>query len=270
MNIIRLPLLACAFATCLLAAGAAQAAQEDEDAMDTDRPGLAESAGVVGKGRVQLETGVQQEYSRDDGSRVRTLLVPTLLRFGVGDGLEIRIEGDTYNRMHETPPGGVGQRSEGLAPTSVGMKLSLGEAAGSEGVSTAAIVRYYPRSGSGDFRSAHATGDLRLAAGWELAPKWSLNPNLGVGFYEDDAQRRYTSALAAATLGYDATKSLNLFIDASARYPERRNGGSGALVDVGAAYLIGRDLKVDFSVGSRVAGTTFPRLFLAAGVSRRF
>jgi hypothetical protein len=270
MKIIRLPVLAPLMTACMLLAGTAQAAQDADDTINADRPGLAEGSSVVGAGHVQLETGLQQEYTRDGGSRVRTLLVPTLIRLGVSEKLELRLEGDTYTRRHETPPGGAGQRSEGMAPTSVGVKVRLREAAGADGASTAAILRYYPRSGSGNFRSEHATGDLRLAADWELAPKWSLNPNIGVGFYEDDAQRRYTAALLAASLGYDASKALNLFIDAGLQYPESRNGGLGAIIDVGAAYLIGRNTQVDLSAGSRVAGTTFPRLFVSVGFSRRF
>jgi hypothetical protein len=270
MNNFRVPLLASLLAACLATAGTARAAQDSEDTINADRPGLAEGSSLVGSGRVQLETGLQQEYSESSGTRSRTLFFPTLIRVGVSEKLELRIEGDTYTRMHETPPGGPGQRSEGMAPTSLGVKVRLREASGSDGASTAAILRYYPRSGSGNFKSEHATGDLRLAADWELAPKWSINPNIGVGFYEDDAQRRYTSALFAATLGYDASKALNLFIDTGLQYPESKNGGLGAIIDVGAAYLIGRNTQVDLSAGSRVAGTTFPRLFVSVGFSRRF
>ena len=32
----------------------------------------------------------------------------------------------------------------------------------------------------------------------------------------------------------------------------------------------GRDVQLDFSAGSRVAGKTPPRLFLSAGISKRF
>jgi hypothetical protein len=271
MKNIHQPLLAGVAAACLLLGGTAvHAAQEGEDSIEADRPGMAESSSVVGTGHVQLEMGLQQEYSRGNGTRERTLIVPTLVRIGVTDKLEVRIEGDTYTRMHETPPGGPGARSEGMAPTSIGAKMRLREAEGSEGASTAAILRYTPRSGSGNFKSTHATGDLRFVADWELASKWSLNPNIGVGLYEDDAQRRYTSALVAATLGYDASKALNLFIDTGMQYPESKGGGLGAIIDVGASYLIGRNLRLDLSAGSRLAGTTYPRTFVSVGFSQRF
>jgi hypothetical protein len=269
MNMVRAPLLTGLAAACFVLAGPATAADGGDDRIDPDRPGVAEGSSVVGKGRVQLEMGVQQEHSGSQGSRERTLFVPTLVRVGVTEKIELRLEGDTYTRRHETLPGGVDTRSEGMAPSSIGVKLGLREGGGSQ-PSTAAILRYFPRSGSGPFKSSHATGDLRLAADWELSPQWSLNPNVGVGWYEDDAQRRYTSALVATTLGYDASSKLNLFVDTGMHYPESRNGGLGALVDVGAAYRVDRDLQLDLSVGARVAGSTFPRRFVSLGFSRRF
>jgi hypothetical protein len=259
---------AVAFSMLPTGTAAAESGGASEDPINADRPGFAEGSSVVGKGRAQVEAGVQQEYRRDSGSRVRTLSVPTLLRFGVAEQAELRVEGNTYTRENEGSPGAAGQRSEGIAPTSLGMKLRLPDAGGSQG--TAAIVRYFPRSGTGNFRSNHATGDFRLLGDWELAPNWSFNPNLGVGFYEDDAQRRYTTGLLAATLGYDVSKGINLFVDTALQLPEARSGGVGAILDVGATYLVGRDLQLDFSAGTRIAGTTFPRRFLSLGVSRRF
>lgn len=101
-------------------------------------------------------------------------------------------------------------------------------------------------------------------------PQWSLNPNVGVAIYEDDARRLYTAGLFAATLNYNPSKSLNFFIDTGLQSPETKHGRTAAVVDIGAAYVIGRDIQLDFSAGSRVAGKTPPRPFLSAGISKRF
>jgi hypothetical protein len=259
-----------AAATWILGAGSAVAQDAGDDEINPDRPGIAESSHVVPKGRLQVEAAFQHETRREADVRTRTQFVPALLRIGVLERVELRIEGDTYTREKVSQAGMATERSEGMAPTSLGVKVRLAEGLGSEQASVAAIARFFPRSGSGSFRSAHRTGDLRLAADWELAPRWSFNPNIGVGAYEDDSQRRYTTGLLAATLSYEPTTALALFIDSGLRLREQLHGKVGALVDVGATYRLGRDTQLDASAGWRVAGATFPRRMVSVGFSRRF
>lgn len=258
-----------AVGTWMLTAGPAAVAAEDDE-ISPDRPGIAESSGVVGRGRAQIELGVQHEARNDGGRRTRTLLVPALFRFGAGEKVELRIEGDTYTREKVSQPTGPDERSEGMAPTSIGLKARLAETVGGAQAPTAVIARFFPRSGTGDFKSAHATGDIRLVADWEVAPRWTFNPNIGIGAYEDDDQQRYTTGLLAGTLEYEASQAVKLFIDSGVQFRERRHGKTGAIVDFGATYLVSRDTQLDVSFGGRVAGDTFARRLLSVGVSRRF
>jgi len=259
-----------AVATSILGTAGVAAQPGTEAEIDFDRPGIAEGAGVVAKGRVQVEAGFQRETRNEADQRVRTLSIPTLLRVGAADRVELRIEGDTYTREKTSAPGAPTERSEGVAPTSVGAKVRLSDRLAGSGGWVAAIVRFFPRSGSSNFRTAHATGDIRVVGEWDIAPKWSFNPNVGIGVYEDESQRRYTTALLAASLTYEASDSLSLFIDSGAQSREERNGKASAIIDVGATYLVGRNTQLDFSVGRRVAGHTSPERFVSAGLSRRF
>jgi len=87
-----------------------------------------------------------------------------------------------------------------VAPVAVGLKVHFIDADRSQRPSVRAIVRVFPRSGSSNFRTTRATGDLRLAADWDFLPEWSLNPNVGVCVCEGDARRLYTAGLFAAKL----------------------------------------------------------------------
>ena len=87
-----------------------------------------------------------------------------------------------------------------------------------------------------------------------------LNPNVGVGVYDDDANHVYTAELVAATLNYNPSKVLNLFVDTGIQSPERKLGRTSIIYDAGIAYLINRDIQLDFSVGSGAAGKTPPIL----------
>ena len=242
----------------------------DDDLINADRPGIADGSNVIGAGRVQVEAGVQQENRRGAGSTARTRFVPTLLRIGIDKNLELRVEGNTYTWTKTSDAALGATRNEGIAPTSIGLKAHFADADGSQQPSLGAIVRFFPRTGTGGLRPAHASADVRLAADWDIAPKWSLNPNIGLGLYEDDEQRLYRSILVAATLSYNVSRALSIFVDAAVQSPERKHGRSAAVIDVGAAYLVGADLQLDLSAGAKVTGTTPPRRFWSLGISRRY
>src|SRR5262249_39833487 len=133
------------------------------------------------------------------------------------------------------------------------------------------IVRVFPAWGTKEFRPQHTTGDIRLAADWNFAPrlKLSLNPNIGIARYEDDSGNLFTAGLFAITLGYSPTKKLNPFIDIGVVSPEATAARSSAILDGGLAYTIGRNLAVDATVGTRVHGITAPRPLLEFGISWR-
>lgn len=260
-----------AFTITLQAVAFAQAQPlAEDDYINPDRPGIADGSNVVGAGRVQIETGLQHEYRKGNDGAVRALFVPTLVRLGVTSNLEARIEGNTYSLIKSadaTPGAG---RSEGLAPVSIGFKVHIADADGARRPSVAAIVRVFPPSGSRGFRTTRAAGDFRLAADWDFAQQWSLNPNLGIAIVDDGMQGSYRAGLLAVTLSYNPRRDFNLFIDAGLQSPEIRNGKTAVTLDVGAAWIVGRNLQFDLSAGTRAAGTTPPRFFLAAGISQRF
>lgn len=133
-----------------------------------------------------------------------------------------------------------------------------------------AIVRVFPPSGSGDFGNTQTTGDLRVAADWNFADRWSLNPNVGIAVYQDDAKRSYTAGLFAATLNFNPSKVVNFFVDTGVQTPEEKHGATSIIVDAGGAFIIGHDIQLDLSVGTGVAGSKPAHPFIAAGFSKRF
>lgn len=243
---------------------------DPDDYINPDRPGLADGSNVVGAGRFQVEAGIEQNYYHGNGGNSQALFIPTLLRLGLDKSLEVRLEGNTYTWTRAYDPIQGVTRDAGMTPTSIGVKYQFAESGGWARPSMGVILRLFPPSGSGNFKTAHATGDFRLVADWDFASEWSLNPNVGFADYEDNAQRPYTAALFALTLNYNPSKALNLFVDTGVQSPETKYGKTSVIFDIGVAYIIGRDLQLDFSVGSGAAGVTSPSLFLSAGISQRF
>jgi hypothetical protein len=112
-------LQAALFSSIGIAAGAVCA---QEEGIVTDRPDFVESSKVVGKGCFQLETSVAQDRDNQGASRQRTWTTPTLLRFGVGDALELRVETDGRTIDRGKPAVGPSTTSAGYADTALGVK----------------------------------------------------------------------------------------------------------------------------------------------------
>lgn len=242
---------------------------EEGNSINPDRPGIADGSTVVGAGRFQIETGMQYEYRQSDSISDRRLFVPTLLRMGIGEKWEARIESNIYGRKKLSDQANGDTQSEGGQPISIGLKYQFRASDDTQRPSIGVILRLFPASGSGEFRTQNMTGDIRLASDWDFAPNWSLNPNIGLAIYEDDQSQLFSAQLFALTLSYNLAKTLNIFADIGVQSPEKKNGTTAIIYDAGVAYLINQDTQLDFSVGSGAAGTTVPRNFFSFGISKR-
>jgi hypothetical protein len=257
-------------ATLLLffSVGASAQSSDEQDLINADRPGIADGSTVVGAGAFQIESGIQEEFRRNGTDREHTFFVPTLLRFGIYSHWEVRIEGNTFTRVTTFDSANSTDQSSGFAPVSLGFKYQIYD---SNQLTLGTIARVFPAWGSKEFHPQHTTGDLRLTADWAFAPslKLSLNPNIGVARYEEDQGRAFTALLFATTLNYLPTKKLNPFIDIGVQSPEEKNGQASAVLDGGVAYIVGSNVQLDASIGTRVHGETGPRPFLSFGISWR-
>jgi outer membrane putative beta-barrel porin/alpha-amylase len=245
-------------------------ANDDEDLINADRPGIADGSTVVGPKTFQLESGIQQEFRRSGNIREHTFFAPTLVRFGINSQFEARVEGNTFTRVSTFVSANPINQVSGFAPVSLGFKYQFTDPKSDHKLYLGTIVRVFPTWGSKEFRTQHATGDIRLAADWKFAPCLSLNPNVGIARYEDDEGKLFTTGLFAVTLNYNPTKKLNPFIDVGIQAPETRGGQTSVILDGGIAYIIGQNLQLDASFGTRVHGETGPRPFLAFGISWRW
>lgn len=242
---------------------------DDDDLIDADRPGIADGSTVVGAKRVQLESGIQTEFRRSGAERDHAFFIPTLLRIGIDKRYEARVEGNTFTRTTTSVADVQTSRASGLAPVSIGLKYHIEDSKGLTRPSVGAIIRVFPASGTNGFQTDHVTGDLRLVADWDFAPHFSLNPNIGIGQYEDDRGKTFTATLFALTLNYLPSKHLNPFVDMGVQRPEESDGKSSVIFDTGVAYIIGRNVQLDVSAGTGAHGNTPPHPFIEFGVSFR-
>ncbi|WP_020654912.1 transporter [Massilia niastensis] len=234
----------------------------------TDRPDFVESSEVVGKGRWQLETSLAYERDRNPDGRERTVATPSLLRLGIGDTVELRIQTDGRTVMHATPPGGPRSTTTGYADTALGLKWHALDPAGGR-PSLGLLLHADLDSGSRGLRGQGVRPSLRVAAEWELAAGMSLGVMPGVGVERDDAGRRYRFGILGVVVGKQFGERLRGFAElALPQLARGRHGGTRASVDVGAAWLLSDDCQLDAML-SRGLNRRTPDLAFTVGLSFR-
>lgn len=229
----------------------ARAHDQSDGVIATDRPDFVESSAVVGKGAVQVETSVAYERSRQNGVE-RATSTPTLLRFGVADTLEVRVESDGlmhhWSRMPADPSRNSDQR--GMADSSLGLKWHARDGDEDKGVASLGVLLHVDLpTGARAVRADGPRPSLRGVAEWELPHELSLGVMPGLASERNDGGQRFTSGIFAVVLGKAWTPAWRSFVEVSApRIAHASDGGSQVSFDVGGAYLINRRCQIDAAI----------------------
>lgn len=235
----------------LVAALAGPALAKDE--IVTDRPDVSESSEVVGQGRYQIETSLVS--TRDDavGARVRTLSTPTLLRVGIAEQFELRVESDGYTRLRAD--GAAPLRASGMADTALGIKWHMQDGDDDDFVPSVAWLLHADfATGAQAFRGQGVRPSLRMVAEWELPQGWSVGAMPGVFSDRNETGERYTAGLLALVLGKDFTPQWRGFVEYSAdQLASARHGGNVTSWDAGVAYLVNKDVQLDISISRGIS-----------------
>lgn len=256
-------------ALLVLACSVQPAYADDGESINPDRPNVANSSQVVGDGRVQLEIGASWDRQRDDELHVRTLTTPVLLRFGLGDTTELRVESDGRSVEHEVDRAtGARTTSAGWSATSIGFKWRFADG---EGVHPALglIGNVALPTGSSGLRVKGLLPQLVLAAEWDLPKDWSLAVTPGAGADVDEDGARYNYGILAASLGKKFNERVQGFFEVAApQLAPASHGGNRVQVDTGVSWLLNKNCQVDAMVVHGLNRNT-PDLGLAFGLSVR-
>jgi len=235
----------------LIAAGALSAVRpaHADETISTDRPDFVESSDVVGKGRFQVEIGFASERSTDSqGTRLRLSSTPTLLRLGVSDSIELRVETDGVLRLRsqDTATSTI-TRERGFADASLGIKWHARD--GNEDTGQAALawlLHFDVDSGSRAFRGNGVRPSLRMVAEWELAHGLSVGVMPGLAVDRNDQGSHFASGILALTVAKSWTEDWRSFVEvAGQQIASAHNGGSVVTFDTGVAWLLNKSVQLD-------------------------
>lgn len=231
------------------------AAAEPDSWISTDRPDFVDAPEVVGPGRIQLETGVlQSKESRG---------TPLLLRVGVADNLELRLESDGRLTDRSDPA-----RTRGWGDSAVSFKWQVREGEGGA-PSVGLIMQADFATGSREFKGNGTRPSFRVPIEWELPHDLELGVMPGYYMDRDEHGRHVSTGQFGVTLAKNLGERAYTFVEVAApRIARARDGGTTASFDFGGGYSFTHDLHVDagFMVG---LNRRTPDLAFTVGLSVR-
>lgn len=236
-------------------AGAAQIA--------TDRPDFVESGLTVRPGAVQIETSIAYAARGSGALRSASWTTPTLLRWGVGPALELRLETDLWVRDASAP---ALASDGGLSDVAVGMKWHVLDGDGPTPAAALLVHADLP-TGSPALRGEGVRPSLRAVAEWGLPEGFALGVMPGLAVDRSDGVR-HVAGIFGLVVGKELTPALRTFGEiAFETLTSADRGGHVAALNTGVAWLVNDRLQLDvaLSVGATDAADGS---VLAVGFSR--
>ena len=222
------------FVTTLIFSLCAMVVTAQEVEFTADRPGASTGPATVAHKVVQLEQGVQ--YDGDGGAGVFTFS-NTLLRYGLFEGMELRLGGDGFVYQ----PEGALQFSPAFSGLSLGTKIKCFEG---EGVIPAVSVLAdfsIPRTASSGFGVENLAPSLYLLFENPVNDRLSIGYNIGA---EWDGAQPAPTTFAALCFGFNATERLGCFVES---YNYFSKFGNVYAVDFGLNYMLAERVQLDFA-----------------------
>lgn len=205
--------------------------------ISADRPGMATPPFILQPKKVQIETGFSYEKILFDNNFQETILYnSSLIRYGINRNSEIRLQTD-YARVKTDST-----NITGLNPLTIGAKLLI---LGAKGIlpTTALLFNLtLPWIGEKRFRPENLAHSIYLLMQNDITKKLNVCYNIGI---EYNGESPVPVEFAAICFGYSITDKFNMFIESYNWF--FNNTKPDNFIDVGGAYLIGKNFQVDLS-----------------------
>jgi hypothetical protein len=237
--------LAAALGLLALLASPVEAA---DDEMDPDRPDVASSARTVGRGRVQVESGIFARTRLAGEPTERRLSPEAMLRLGVTDAFEVRVAGEPIVRLRGA------EDATDVGDFWASAKWQVFDAP--DGSRWPALAR--PTSA----RCSLPPSTLRRRSPSTSTRGGRRSARAGPSGY-------FLQALTAASLSREIAGGVTAFGEVFYGSRDERDGRDQVGLDTGIVWKMTRDLALDVGAGTSLYGR-LPDVFVRAGGSMRF
>ena len=233
----------------LVLAGASAAAQDrpvpaGAPELVTDRPDFTESSEVVGRGVLQVESGLSFEDDRQEGDRARVVSAPQLLvRVGVTPRFELRFGGDGFVSQSIRTAGGTLETS-GSSDAEIGFKFKL-TTAPVAGFDAAILPSLSLPTGRDGLTSGGYDPGVKFTWARELPRGFGLSGNVNAALLTVDDRRDWEPSVSLS-MGHGLVGEWSAYWETYGFF----DGGSCACTfNAGVTRGFGENLQLDVEAG---------------------
>lgn len=204
----------------------------------TDRPDQTESSSTVGKGNLQIETGLLIGFEGEGDNVTRQLLAPTtLFRYGITKGIEIRLLS-----QYETLKNGL-TSVQGISDLEIGTKLQILQDE-TKNIEIAFLSHLILPTGTDGLSNEDFGTINKLSIAHSLSENVELGYNLGYNYF-GEGKGDFTYSFA---LGIGVNDQVGIYIEPYGDLVDFEE--LVANFDAGFTYLVNENLQFDFSFGT--------------------
>lgn len=234
----------------------------------TDRPGFLFSSLTVGRGVLQTEWGipaVMQDSAAGVNARLTSLF--GLVRYGVTDTFELRLDSPVYNETR-IMAGGRTATDRGFGDVEVGAKWHLLDNHGAQ-PSFALIPSVVVPTGDKGFTADHPIYQLNAMAEWNLASGWGAGALAGY-LNGPSGGDRYGQGTFAVSLGRSLpAPKWSAYGEVVYVATSLDGAGDSSFLGGGIKYLISNDFQLDLSFDRGLTADS-PDWLFGLGIAARF
>ncbi|MEN9998094.1 MAG: hypothetical protein RI922_1084 [Bacteroidota bacterium] len=240
--------------------------QTTSEEIETDRPGIGQSAYTLEKYQLQLECGGNYEWNtRAINNAIEDLAYGEIyLRYGLFKNLEVRLSSSYLSDkdyLKNTNGSKTLSRMKGFLPFSLGLKSTLCKAQGIQPKTAVLGTVGIPFAASSSFQLSRFSLSFFVPMEWNLKENGLLTVNAGV--YSDGSTPR-TYLFGSASYDYSFLNKWTFFLELYSNYNDQTHGQLAT--DAGLVFKMKPNLQVDVSYGYGISKNS-PNGFLNAGLS---
>jgi hypothetical protein len=216
--------------------------------MSTDRPDTTESAYTVDAGHYQIEMSFfDYNRNRSNGERTDTWTFGTMnLKAGLCDQADLQVVFDSYTE-ERTRTAGITETVSGFSDVTLRLKANLW---GNDGGKTAfAIMPFVKIPTRTELSNDQWEGGVILPLAISLTDRIGFGVMLQADFVHDDERGGYdVEWLHTATLGFDLTEQLGMYIEYAGVASHEETFDYQATFDAGVTYAVTDNLVFDAGI----------------------